>query len=467
VVVAVACLGAPAVCAAAAPRPRVVANHVVDSRTGQFFVMRGVNWPSFEYACHDGYGYSNTANKRTVGPDAAGAALIVSWHINTVRIPLNQDCWLGEDRLPKFGTRSGYRRAVRKWVSILHKAGLAVVLDLHWSGPRGVVADGQRAMADNRSDDFWRSVARTFRRDRSVVFDLFNEPYSRYGTNGLVFDLTWDCWRNGGCNAPRAHILKPLDGRTFVTIGMQAMVDAIRGAGARQPIIVSGRDFGNDVSGWLANRPADDQLIAGFHNYSHQPCHTTACWDATVAPVLAQVPVVSGEFGENDCSSAFVDTFMAWADQRDVGYLMWAWWVLRDRRCETHAVLSDVKGRARYPNGTALKAHLAALSPRLSLGGPKTQALDAAVEVRVRCSQLCRARTTGQLRLGRRSFDLEPGSADLQPDQTGTFAVRIPRRARRAAAAALHEHDPVTARITVVATAGSMSSRGRRSVKLR
>jgi hypothetical protein len=445
----------------------VVGNHVVNSRTGQGFVMRGVNWPSFEYACRDGYGYSNTANKRTVGPDAAGAALIVSWHINTVRIPLNQDCWLGEDKLPKFGTRSGYRKAVRKWVSILHKAGLVVVLDLHWSGPRGVVADGQRAMADNRSDDFWRSVARTFRSDRSLVFDLFNEPYSRYGNNGLVFDLTWDCWRNGGCTAPRAHILKPLDGRTFVTIGMQTMVDAIRGVGAKQPIIVSGRDFGNDVSGWLANRPADDQLIAGFHNYSHQPCHTTACWDATVGPVLAQVPVVSGEFGENDCSAAFDDTFMGWADQRDVGYLMWAWWVLRDRSCATHVVLADVKGRARSPNGTALKAHLAALSPRLSLGGSKTQALDAAVEVRVRCSQPCHVRATGRLRLGRRSFGLEPSSADLGAGQTPTLTLRIPSRARRAAGAALDKQGPVSARIAVVATAGSMSSQRQRSVKLR
>jgi endoglucanase len=455
------------VAGAAAPRPQVVGNHVVNSRTGQVFVMRGVNWPSFEYACHDGYGYSNTANKRTVGPDAAGAALIVSWHINTVRIPLNQDCWLGDDKLPKFGTRSGYRKAVRKWVSILHRAGLVVVLDLHWSGPRGVVADGQRAMADSRSDDFWRSVARTFRSDRSMVFDLFNEPYSRYGNNGLVFDLTWDCWRNGGCNAPRAHILKSLDGRTFVTIGMQTMVDAVRGEGARQPIIVSGRDFGNDVSGWLANRPADDQLIAGFHNYSHQPCHTVACWDATVAPVLAQVPVVSGEFGENDCSSAFDDTFMAWADQRDVGYLMWAWWVLRDRSCATHAVLADVKGRARSPNGTALKAHLAALAPRLSLGARKTQALDAAVEVRVRCSQPCHARATGRLRVGGHGFELEPISAELRSNETRTVALAVPSRARQAAKAALAARRSVSARITVVVTAGSMSSRGRRSVKLR
>ena len=147
--------------------------------------------------------------------DATGARLITTWHVNTVRLPLNQDCWLGDDRLPRFGTASGYRKAVRRWVSVLHRYGLAVVLDLHWNGPAGIVANGQRAMADDRSDDFWRSVARAFKSDRAMIFDVFNEPYSRYGDTGLAFDLTWDCWRNGGCNAPRANILQALDGKTW------------------------------------------------------------------------------------------------------------------------------------------------------------------------------------------------------------------------------------------------------------
>lgn len=36
---------------AAAPQPVVVGNHFTDARTGAVFVPRGVNWPSFEYAC--------------------------------------------------------------------------------------------------------------------------------------------------------------------------------------------------------------------------------------------------------------------------------------------------------------------------------------------------------------------------------------------------------------------------------
>jgi endoglucanase len=463
VLAAVACLAAPAT-STAAPRLRVAGNHLVDARSHQTFVPRGVNWPSFEYACSDGYGYSNAASATNVGPDAAGAAVIASWHINTVRLPLNQDCWLGEDGLPKFGKASGYRAAVRRWVSALHREDLAVVLDLHWSGPAGVVADGQRAMPDDRSDDFWRSVARTFKKDRSVIFDVFNEPYSRYDTGGgLVFDLTWNCWRAGGCAAPRTGDRQALDGGTFTTIGMWALVDAIRATGAKQPIMLGGIDYASDLRAWLANRPGDKQVVASFHNYGGHLCHNAACWDEVIQPIAAEAPVVTGEFGETDCQTSPA-SFMDWADRHGVGYLMWAWWVLPDTACSTLAVLADVKGKARAPNGTALKAHLAALAPRLSLGGGKTQALDKAVELSVRCTKACFAQATGRLVAASRTFRLKPASRALTGGRKRTIALKVPKKALRAAATALSRHRSVSARITIGAAAGSRKTL---SVKLR
>ena len=88
-----------------------------------------------------------------------------------------------------------------------------------------------------------------------------------------------------------------------------------------------------------------------------------------IAPIAAQVPVVTGEFGDTDCQLA---DYMDWADRHGVGYLVWAWWVLPDSACSTLAVLADV-GTARAPNGTALKAHLATLAPRLSVSGAGSQ----------------------------------------------------------------------------------------------
>src|SRR2546421_7582758 len=157
ILAAAACLGAPATAGAAAPQLRVVGNHLVDAGTGQTFMPRGVHWPSFDYACIYAYGYSNTSSATAVGPDAADAALMASWQVNTVRLPLNEACWLGVDGQPAFGTADGYRAAVRDWVRILEAAGLAVILDLHWSAPAGVLAEGQRAQPDSRSADFWTS----------------------------------------------------------------------------------------------------------------------------------------------------------------------------------------------------------------------------------------------------------------------------------------------------------------------
>jgi endoglucanase len=361
--VAVLCLCASA--SAAAPKLVVKGRHLVDVRSGKTFVPRGVNWPSFEYACYYGYGYSDAADPKTTHPTSSQARLIARWHANTVRVPLNEACWLGVDGQPAFGDVDGYRAAVRSWVAKLNRAGLAVILDLHWSAPPGVGAESQRAMPDERSPDFWSSVATTFKRNRAVVFDLFNEPYSRYDDDGqLVFDLTWDCWLSGGCTPPTVNDGEPLDGSTYTAVGMADLVDAVRSAGATQPIMLAGRDYANDLGEWLTNRPADKQLVASFHNYNRQTCHTVSCWNRTIAPIARRVPVVTGEFGETDCRASHVNSYMSWADKRGIGYLAWAWWVLRKKGCKQLSVLANTSGKPKSPNGTALKAHLAKLAKR-------------------------------------------------------------------------------------------------------
>ncbi|MEV4421458.1 cellulase family glycosylhydrolase [Patulibacter sp. NPDC049589] len=353
----------------AAPAPKVVGNRLVDATTGAAFVPHGVNWPSFEYACHYGYGYSNEAGPATVGPTDEQARLIAGWHANVVRVPLNQDCWLGDDGHPAGGLNAqGYRDAVADWVGRLHAAGLAVILDLHWSGPDGIPADGQRMMADERSPAFWSSVAARFRDDPSVLFDAFNEPFSHGFADGTTLSLGWSCWRDGGCPGAReSDGAGTADRRTFLIVGMQPLVSAIRATGARQPILLGGLDYANDLRGWLAARPDDDQLVASFHNYDGQRCETEACWNAEIAPVAAQVPVVTGEFGETDCKEDHDRRYMDWADAHGVGYLAWQWVVLApdeqaNPACAGLALISDVQGTPNAPNGTALKSHLDALA---------------------------------------------------------------------------------------------------------
>jgi len=348
--------------ASTAPWPVVQGTMLLDARTATQFVPRGANFPGFEYACWQGWGYS--------GDTTGEAALMASWKITTVRIPLNQDCWLGLQGSPAGAgrTKEGYRAAVEAFVGELNAVGIVAILDLHSSAPAGYPAHGQRAMPDAQSRTFWTSVATRFASNPSVMFDLFNEPYSRWNdaTSSWAFDLTWQCWRDGGCQAPvEDDYTGTLSGTTYTVVGMATLVADVRAAGATQPIMLGGRDYSNDLRQWLAYRPNDTQLVASWHNYPGQRCSTTACWNAEIAPVAATVPVVAGETGQTDGGNGFLTTFMTWADSHGVGYLPWAWWRVDAAESLTNSryALVGNDNLPKAPAGTALHNHLAALPP--------------------------------------------------------------------------------------------------------
>ena len=164
----------------------------------------------------------------------------------------------------------------------------------------------------------------------------------------------------------------------YQVAGLQSLVDAIRATGATQPVMTGGLNYANDLTQWLDHAPDDplNQEAASFHNYQGAgKCDTAACWNAQIAPVAAHVPVVTGEFAEDDfdeirCSEApttFDDDYMNWADQNGVSYLAWSWNVLSsseqdDGGCSAYFLINDFNGTPAAPNGVALHAHLAALA---------------------------------------------------------------------------------------------------------
>jgi endoglucanase len=345
----------------------------------------GVNHPSFEFACDDGYAYDDGHM------DGADAAAVASWNANAVRVPLNEDCWLGINGDPNNAqnpppspqlTQAGYQQAVKDYVADLHAHGLYAILDLHWSAPGANPADGQQPMPDDHSAAFWASVATTFKSDPAVLFDLFNEPFSptdpRSGDDpNPSHGVSWDCWVNGGCTPARYSGTSQRAASTYTAVGMQALVTAIRATGARQPVLVGGLDYANDLTGWVDHAPDDplNQEAASFHNYMGKACDNVACWNSQIAPVAANVPVVTGEFDEdnyaesrcqNTTASSFDQDYLTWADQHGVGYLAWGWWVLSQQEkdaqgCSAFYLLDDYNGTPAVPNGTVLHDHLLTL----------------------------------------------------------------------------------------------------------
>jgi aryl-phospho-beta-D-glucosidase BglC (GH1 family) len=329
-------LGIAAACASCGSSPgltvKVVANRLVDAN-GQPIRLLGVDRSGTEYACIEGLGiFAGPTGKRAI-------ATMASWDITAVRLPLNEDCWLGINGAPPRFSGVRYRAAILAFVHRLHMAGLYVVLDLHWNAPGTAQATSQQPMADaDHAPAFWSSVARTFAADPAVIFDLYNEP------NGI----SWQCWREG-CVLPSG----------WRTAGMQSLVDAVRSAGAEQPIIATGLDWGNDLSSWLRYRPHDPahQLVAGLHVYNDLACSTVACWNSSVLPVAGKVPVVAAELGDKTCYAGFVSSFMSWADAVDVSYLGWSW---NPTGCAGPALISSWEGRP-TSYGEVLRTHLTEL----------------------------------------------------------------------------------------------------------
>jgi hypothetical protein len=298
---------------------------LIDKRSGEQFVPRGINWSSFEYACAQGWGYSALDTLDATDPAKAVASAIRAWNVNTVRLPLNQDCWLGTRSAPVTDvhplTAAGYRAAVSGFVEALNAQGIVVILDLQSRKRDGSNEFGNVAMPDAGSLVFWGQVASEYAADPSVIFDAFNEPYSRKP----AFELTWQCWRDGGCKPPVEDDGEQVSGKTYTAVGMTQVVAAIRAAGARQPILLGGLDYANDLTEWLRYAPSDDQLVAAFHNYDKKNCASETCWDSVIAVVADRVPLLTSELGADAPTAGFVSKYLEWADSHRIGALFWVW----------------------------------------------------------------------------------------------------------------------------------------------
>lgn len=330
----------------------VKGNHLVNAH-GTVTRLLGVDRSGTEYACEQAWGIFD-------GPSsAASIAAIASWHVNAVRLPLNEGCWLdlyttqndpaAAGRNPRPYEGRAYRSAIAAYVRALHAHGMAVIISLHaLDAPDGMNVP---PMADAaHSPAFWASVATFFKGDRGVLFDLYNEPNS----------IGWSCWEHG-CQVTTSA-------GPYEATGMQALVNAVRKTGANQPILLGGLSYASDERSWLAHKPTDPRksLVVSFHTYNSTNCDVLACWNAQVAPLAKVVPVVTGEVGEYDCATAYTNSYMSFADRAGISYLGWAWDAISPGgwACSSPSLIENYNGTP-SPEGAALHDHLSALAASL------------------------------------------------------------------------------------------------------
>jgi hypothetical protein len=320
----------------------VSGNELLDAG-GNVVHLHGVNYSGTEYACVQGWGIFD-------GPsDQAMVNGLKSWHVNIVRIPLNEDCWLNINGVPAAYAGANYRNAIVTFVNLLNQNGIYAELSLIWAAPGTQQATDQPAAPDaDHSPAMWSSMAATFKGNPDVLLAPWGETTT-----------SWSCFMQTGCSTPG-----------YQTASMQQAVNLMRQAGYGGPISIPCIDYANQCanylgSSWLASHPSDpdNQLVAEAHIYGKNACDTTSCFNTDLAPLAQQYPLVFGETGEtydaSDCGSSYISTFLNWADAHGVGYETWTWtnW----GNCS--ALISDYSGTPANTYGQWVHDHYVATWP--------------------------------------------------------------------------------------------------------
>ena len=318
----------------------------VDNEVSDLQLGPGVNVMGGEYACAQGWGLHHHVSAGFSHSDLAEA--LAAWGVKTVRLPLNEHCWLADTGnipyLDKKYSGEPYRESVTALVQLLTgQYAMHVLLDLHWTGTTAEQALNLKPLPDNEhSAAFWTDVARRFSGNERVVFNLFNEahvpasgPHAQSGTEPMDDTVLYDLSANSPLEATAAlsnwwRIWR--DGNEQFA-GMQSLVDAIRATGAANHISVGGLDYSADQRGWLSYAPHDPlgKLWVDNHAYpAGNKCTNALCWAQTLLPLRANgYGIMFGETGNaigqspQGCQTDFVKRVYRFARQHEIPVLAW------------------------------------------------------------------------------------------------------------------------------------------------
>jgi hypothetical protein len=275
----------------AAPPLKVSGSRIVTvERDSRAYRPRGIVRSAAEAACGSG-------PIAWDGPvDDAAVRALRARGVTAVRMELDDSCWEG---LTAREDRNAYVTDAGVYADRLIRHGITPIVAV-------------RMTADTGSG-FWGAMAQRFGDDNAVVFDLTSALALAVGTTDPA--VAWTCWRDGrpDCGA-----------FSYPGMGVQERIRVLRSRGAFNVVVAGGLDGGNDVSRWLAYRPADPNgrnVAAAWRVGNRSACATPACWEATLLPLAAQVPVVATEVAADASAPAFVPRTVSWLDSHGIGHL--------------------------------------------------------------------------------------------------------------------------------------------------
>jgi endoglucanase len=240
---------------------------------GKVVCLQGVNVPSLEWS----------ANGENILQSVKVALL--DWKANAVRLPIHDGFWfgIGKGEKSKPNDPVTYRKIVDDAVAMAAGQGAYLILDLHRFG-----------IPEQRDILLWTDAAARYKNHPAVLFDIFNEPGG----------ISWEVWRNGGewkWKIKKGETVAP----SHPTVGMQALVGAVRATGAKNIIIAGGIGSAYDLSGVLEGFALDDQAGNGIMYATHfYNWHRN--WQKNFLSVSEKYPIFVGEFGADVKKMSFV-----------------------------------------------------------------------------------------------------------------------------------------------------------------
>lgn len=240
---------------------------------GTGFAFRGVEMPGLNLA--DGSGAE--AIKAMNG--VAFRVIQQRWNMNAVRLLVSVPLWVREGQ--------PYLDRVMGVVKAANAEQLIVVLAACQDTAAGSAADV--GMPDANTVAFWKAAAGALKNTPGVIFDVYNEPSARNiagSRAGTRREEDWRVWLNGGAL-----------GNGQQTVGMQALVDAVRSTGATQVVAVSSFHDALDFQGFGPSYFVKDRNVIYQAHPTFDHALTDKQLDANLGFLRPQVPLMVGAWG--------------------------------------------------------------------------------------------------------------------------------------------------------------------------
>lgn len=238
------------------------------------------------------------------GPEELAAARSLGANVVLVQVSEPALDPVSPDYVPEYLDR------VVAGIRLVQAAGFPVIVNMQWEKPTGVA--GQPSMPGAETARAWARLGAFFAHDRSVVFELFNEPNLPLAGPGepISSPRLWAAWQ----------------------AAFQPLIDDLRRSGMQNVLIVDGMSWAQTLNGAPVLHDPLGQLAYGVHPYPIPSYpETPAGWDTRFGNFAQAHPVVITEWIADSGLFCIPDapqvarSLLSYTWDHRIGFIGWAY----------------------------------------------------------------------------------------------------------------------------------------------